>query len=637
MKRILLALCLVAAVITTADASRPLRRVVERTQPDGTTLTVTKQGNAFLNYYTTADGTVLTENADGALCYALLQGDRLVETPRLAHEAAQRSADEAAFVASLATNLPTVQATVRRLQAKHNRAAAAVNPDGTGTLGTRSNGIVPSIGKHTFPVIMVEFPDRAFQDTTTIEKVQRMFTEEGYHDEPYARGSVRDYFLSQSNGLYDPEFKVVHKYKTMLGYAVYGNKASGGSLNATKSLVLEALNDAYANGVDFSEFTEPDGTIPLVSIYFAGPGAHSAYEAGADKYIWAHFQNLSNVGVGPAGSKTPVLSCFVGNELLQEYYYNETTKKYDYTRIINTQTDGIGVFCHEFGHALGLPDFYYTGNSDDAISKSLLSMDYWSVMDYGQYCYDGYRPVGHNAHERNYLGWLNLTEIPYDKAGRFTLESFDAQEPDKATAYKLTNPNDSKEFILLENRKKGDWYPSFMGQGLLAVRLHYEQGLWTANSLNNDPTYQHCEYIPSGGKKMGVNNGASFADCKLTLFPGPDKAWTECSATTHEGMWAFHTKDSQTGEYLPVNPERGLYDITLTDGVLSFFYGTAAEFDSLPYDLNADGTVNVGDVTTLVNIILGKAAADGINTDLNGDGNTNVGDVTTLVNFILGK
>ena len=227
--------------------------------------------------------------------------------------------------------------------------------------------------------------------------------------------------------------------------------------------------------------------------------------------------------------------------------------------------------------------------------------------------------------------------IPYDKAGRFTLESFDAQEPDKATAYKLTNPNDSKEFILLENRKKGDWYPSFMGQGLLAVRLHYEQGLWTANSLNNDPTYQHCEYIPSGGKKMGVNNGASFADCKLTLFPGPDKAWTECSATTHEGMWAFHTKDSQTGEYLPVNPERGLYDITLTDGVLSFFYGTAAEFDSLPYDLNADGTVNVGDVTTLVNIILGKAAADGINTDLNGDGSTNVGDVTTLVNFILGK
>ncbi|MBR1446549.1 MAG: dockerin type I repeat-containing protein, partial [Alloprevotella sp.] len=105
----------------------------------------------------------------------------------------------------------------------------------------------------------------------------------------------------------------------------------------------------------------------------------------------------------------------------------------------------------------------------------------------------------------------------------------------------------------------------------------------------------------------------------------------------HEGMWAFHTKDSQTGEYLPVNPERGLYDITLTDGVLSFFYGTAAEFAALPYDLNADGTVNVGDVTTLVNIILGKASADGINTDLNGDGSTNVGDVTTLVNFILGK
>lgn len=54
------------------------------------------------------------------------------------------------------------------------------------------------------------------------------------------------------------------------------------------------------------------------------------------------------------------------------------------------------------------------------------------------------------------------------------------------------------------------------------------------------------------------------------------------------------------------------------------------------YDLNGDGAVNVGDVTTLVNMILGKAPmAEGA--DLNGDGSVNVGDVTTLVNHILGK
>ena len=52
------------------------------------------------------------------------------------------------------------------------------------------------------------------------------------------------------------------------------------------------------------------------------------------------------------------------------------------------------------------------------------------------------------------------------------------------------------------------------------------------------------------------------------------------------------------------------------------------------YDLNADNEVNVGDVTTLVNAILGKG---GEGADLNGDNAVNVGDVTKLVNVILGK
>ena len=53
-------------------------------------------------------------------------------------------------------------------------------------------------------------------------------------------------------------------------------------------------------------------------------------------------------------------------------------------------------------------------------------------------------------------------------------------------------------------------------------------------------------------------------------------------------------------------------------------------------DLNGDGSVNVGDVTTLVNMILGKATKSD-SADLNHDGAVNVGDVTTLVNMILGK
>ena len=66
------------------------------------------------------------------------------------------------------------------------------------------------------------------------------------------------------------------------------------------------------------------------------------------------------------------------------------------------------------------------------------------------------------------------------------------------------------------------------------------------------------------------------------------------------------------------------------------FYDNIRGEDVADADLNGDGSVNVGDVTTLVNMILGKTPMSPY-ADLNGDGSVNVGDVTTLVNMILGK
>ena len=54
-------------------------------------------------------------------------------------------------------------------------------------------------------------------------------------------------------------------------------------------------------------------------------------------------------------------------------------------------------------------------------------------------------------------------------------------------------------------------------------------------------------------------------------------------------------------------------------------------------DINHDGSVDVSDVTLLVNIVLNKATDEFNNADLDGNGNVDVGDVTTLVNIILGK
>ena len=53
-------------------------------------------------------------------------------------------------------------------------------------------------------------------------------------------------------------------------------------------------------------------------------------------------------------------------------------------------------------------------------------------------------------------------------------------------------------------------------------------------------------------------------------------------------------------------------------------------------DVNGDGSVSIADVTTLVNIVLGKGG-DSVASDVNGDGSVSIADVTTLVNIVLGK
>ncbi|WP_154327948.1 leucine-rich repeat protein [Sodaliphilus pleomorphus] len=52
-------------------------------------------------------------------------------------------------------------------------------------------------------------------------------------------------------------------------------------------------------------------------------------------------------------------------------------------------------------------------------------------------------------------------------------------------------------------------------------------------------------------------------------------------------------------------------------------------------DINADGQVNVTDVTALINRVLGTASYSDAVCDLNGDGVVNVSDVTALINIIL--
>lgn len=430
-------------------------------------------------------------------------------------------------------------------------------PHGLGTYGKSAGGAVPSVGDIVIPVVMVEFADRAFQSATTIEKVSRLLNEAGYTDEAAlgGRGSVRDYFLAQSAGLFRPEFRVVAKVRVSKATAEYG-RHSGSSVDVNApSLVREAVDLAEKQGVDFSAFAS-SGSVPLVSIYFAGPGEQSSYETGSENYLWAHFrQSAWNSSAGVRFN-----SYFVGNELLQGYFDAEgkTHKDAEGNYIPQSaEIDGMGIFVHEFGHALGLPDLYYTG-SNTTVSDTLQTMNLWSVMDYGNYYYDGYCPVGYTAYERAFCGWLRVEEL--SEAGYYELAAPTAAEAGKA--YLIRNDANADEYYMLENRQVGDYYPSTMGHGLLVLHVDYASSAWTSNSVNNTPSRQRVQYVPADGKKQSLSGGSvAWSDWQGDLFPGLAGV-TELSDASAVKMTAY------TGGLM----HKPIYNIAEKNGIVSFSF-----------------------------------------------------------------
>ena len=197
MKKLFLTACLALTLGLQATANvRPVHELFPVRQSDGTTVSLYKAGDRFFSYYTTPDGHPVMRGADGTLCYAQLQDGQLTATAVVCHDAALRTAQEQAFLATSTLTAADVAAAAN-LQSRRNapqRAGQTSTSDGLGKYGTSASGSVPSLGEVTIPVIMVQFTDTKFQETTTQEKLQRYFNEEGYaEDNTYERGSVRDY------------------------------------------------------------------------------------------------------------------------------------------------------------------------------------------------------------------------------------------------------------------------------------------------------------------------------------------------------------------------------------------------------------------------------------------------------------
>ena len=455
MKRIILLICFIACTTITTWAAKAQSIPVLVKQADGTTITVILQGDEHINWYIALDGTLLVQGSDNNYYVGRVANNgHLMATKQLAHEPTFRSQTERSLIQK--QDKKRFYSYVRNVAAQSENAYNE-SPMTRISIGASSDGVAyfPHTGSPKAIVILAEFADTLF----TIQNTKQVFTnylmnEGDFTETAYGQNmsykGVRGYFKDCSYGLFTPAFDVVGPVKLPKPQTYYGV----GNDNIT-DLMTDACN-AVDNEVDFSQYdANGDGLVDLVYIIYAGHSANDRGNASTD--IW------------PKSGTTILSKTFDGKSIRRYGVSNELAGRENKKKEKET-INGIGLFCHEFSHTLGLPDIY--AYKTDAEDQNDQGMELWDLMDGGTEVQGGRVPSPYLAWEREAMGWMSIDTLTTD-CHIANLKTID----NGGKAYKILNPSAPNEYIVLQSIQKGGWYQGWGNgsypKGLLVYRISY--------------------------------------------------------------------------------------------------------------------------------------------------------------------
>lgn len=489
LKQLSLIVCLMLCSLTTWAAKAESIPVQVR-QADGSVITVILRGDEHINWYTTLDGVLLVQGVDNNYYIGKVEkSGNLIATQQLAHEALTRSQAERNLIAK--QDKEKFFAYVNKI-AEESENAYNNSPLTRGPIvdtGYRGVPYFPHTGSPKVLVILAEFQDTTF----TIQDTKKVFTnylmnEGHFSDTRYGQNQnykgVRGYFKDCSYGKFTPEFNVVGPVKLPKEQTYYGE----GDDNI-KALMEDACS-AIDNIVNFADYdANNDGMVDLVYVIYAGHSANVTRNKITDIWPKSGTVNISNTFDGKSIRRFGVSNELAGLE-------NKAKDK----ETIN----GIGLFCHEFSHTLGLPDIYaYKTPAEDQDDQG---MEYWDLMDGGPSVYNGMIPPSYLAWEREVMGWMEIDELK-DNCDIENLKTID----NGGKAYKIVNPNNSNEYIVLQSMQKGAWNQGWgdgtYGKGLLAYRVSYKSDKVNIFDYpNNVKGKPRVIPIPADGKILAAAN-----------------------------------------------------------------------------------------------------------------------------------
>lgn len=336
-------------------------------------------------------------------------------------------------------------------------------------------------------IILVEFPDLRFQDEDALQTWSDIANLEGYTNN-LAPGSVSDYFHDQSYGQFRLTFDVVGPVEAQHEYTYYGKNIDWGPptgwFDQNVGELVEEACLAVSDQVRFADYDwDKDGEVEQVFLLYAGHGEND-YWSKDSTVIWPHMASLITDWDYKDGL------------LLQDVRINTYACGNEINR--SNKLAGLGTFCHEFSHCLGLPDMYDTEKGNSVVGN-------YDLMDQGCYNANGWCPVGYSSYERYACGWLTPREVtnPHgaigsDPDGELTrgLDTYAvnplSRYPD-ACLYRDTP--EANDYYLIEYRLKEKWDLYIPNQGLLAWHIDYDEQAWEDNTVNNDPKHRRVMHL----------------------------------------------------------------------------------------------------------------------------------------------
>lgn len=390
------------------------------------------------------------------------------------------------------------------------------------------NAYVPAKGTVHIPVVLVNFTDVRFSLSNPQQQFYQFFNTTGGSN-PNATGSVSGYYAASSDSTLNLVFDVFGPYDLSNTMAYYGGNTSTSSMKNADKLVVEAATLASKDGVDFAKYdNDGDGSIDNLSIVVAG---YNEAEGGPEDAVWPHYSEVYS------------LTTFSGKRVKGYLMISE------YRSSGGQVQAGIGTYCHEFGHALGLPDLYDTQNS------SRYTVGTWDIMASGSYNNNGSTPPEYSAFERFAMGWLVPEQLQNNN--NYLLPSLEQSNKAYLVADTIHNMDplspDPTEYFLVENRQRDGWdanKDALVGTGLLISHITFSNSAWNFNTFNNSSILGYA--IESA--MFSSQTYSSPAD----VFPG----------TGNVRMWKpMLNNGTQLVEQTISNI------IQLADGTISFRYG----------------------------------------------------------------